>query len=165
MLCKQSISGKQKSPIRNKRFELLVIFLKLVWIILDFVEKDRYFPHFGLLEQFADYNKILSRMGDYVVLNVNSAPDVTEKVPMSSNKVTGKSGESSGSAHAPAPVTVEDEPLIPSVECRICQEEDDIKNLDSPCACSGSLKVFIFSLSSLNTFSSSIATFQIPKTK
>ena len=26
-------------------------------------------------------------------------------------------------------------------ECRICQEEDDIANLESPCACSGSLKV------------------------
>ncbi|MCO5608963.1 hypothetical protein L7F22_063181 [Adiantum nelumboides] len=25
-------------------------------------------------------------------------------------------------------------------ECRICQEEDDISNLESPCACSGSLK-------------------------
>lgn len=25
-------------------------------------------------------------------------------------------------------------------ECRICQEEDDIANLESPCACSGSLK-------------------------
>ena len=26
-------------------------------------------------------------------------------------------------------------------ECRICQEEDDIANLESPCACSGSLQV------------------------
>jgi len=26
------------------------------------------------------------------------------------------------------------------VECRICQEEDSIKNLETPCACSGSLK-------------------------
>ncbi|KAI3762634.1 hypothetical protein L1987_53073 [Smallanthus sonchifolius] len=31
-------------------------------------------------------------------------------------------------------------PLIQSVECRICQEEDAIKNLEVPCACSGSLK-------------------------
>lgn len=35
----------------------------------------------------------------------------------------------------------EDEPLIQSVECRICQEEDSIKNLEIPCACNGSLKV------------------------
>ncbi|CAH1442982.1 unnamed protein product [Lactuca virosa] len=34
----------------------------------------------------------------------------------------------------------EDEPLIQSIECRICQEEDTIKNLEVPCACSGSLK-------------------------
>jgi len=114
-------------------------------------------------------------MGDYVVLNVNSAPDVTEKEPMS-NKITstGASGESSGSAHASVayghhdetevPVTVEEEPLIPSVECRICQEEDNIKNLDSPCACSGSLKVLIISPSTLNTFSLLIALFKIPQT-
>ncbi|KAL9261927.1 putative E3 ubiquitin ligase SUD1 [Drosera capensis] len=30
--------------------------------------------------------------------------------------------------------------LIQTVECRICQEEDGIKNLEVPCACSGSLK-------------------------
>ncbi|KAL7618145.1 hypothetical protein Lser_V15G00503 [Lactuca serriola] len=36
--------------------------------------------------------------------------------------------------------TGEDEPLIQSIECRICQEEDTIKNLEVPCACSGSLK-------------------------
>ncbi|KAF7828054.1 E3 ubiquitin-protein ligase MARCH3 [Senna tora] len=34
----------------------------------------------------------------------------------------------------------EDEPLVPSAECRICQEEDTINNLETPCACSGSLK-------------------------
>lgn len=26
-------------------------------------------------------------------------------------------------------------------ECRICQEEDDVNNLETPCACSGSVKV------------------------
>lgn len=31
--------------------------------------------------------------------------------------------------------------LIWSAECRICQEESAIKNLESPCACNGSLKV------------------------
>jgi hypothetical protein len=37
------------------------------------------------------------------------------------------------------------EALIGMVECRICQEEDLAKNLESPCACSGSLKVHAFS--------------------
>lgn len=35
----------------------------------------------------------------------------------------------------------ENEPLIASAECRICQDECPIKTLESPCACSGSLKV------------------------
>ncbi|CAM8982281.1 unnamed protein product [Rhodiola kirilowii] len=34
----------------------------------------------------------------------------------------------------------EEQPLIQSLECRICQEEDNIVNLEVPCACSGSLK-------------------------
>ncbi|CAM8942184.1 unnamed protein product [Rhodiola kirilowii] len=34
----------------------------------------------------------------------------------------------------------EEEPLLQTAECRICQEEDRVKNLETPCACSGSLK-------------------------
>ncbi|XP_010554312.1 PREDICTED: uncharacterized protein LOC104824079 [Tarenaya hassleriana] len=34
----------------------------------------------------------------------------------------------------------DEEPLIGFAECRICREECSIKNLESPCACSGSLK-------------------------
>ncbi|XP_074335694.1 endoribonuclease YSH1-like [Apium graveolens] len=34
----------------------------------------------------------------------------------------------------------EEEPLIQTVECRICQEEDNIKNLEVPCSCNDSLK-------------------------
>ncbi|KAJ1423637.1 Zinc finger, RING-CH-type [Sesbania bispinosa] len=34
----------------------------------------------------------------------------------------------------------EEEPLIQMAECRICQEEDSASNLETPCACSGSLK-------------------------
>ncbi|XP_015883472.3 uncharacterized protein LOC107419243 [Ziziphus jujuba] len=37
-------------------------------------------------------------------------------------------------------VPEEEEPLIQMAECRICQEEDSIKSLEVPCACSGSLK-------------------------
>lgn len=40
----------------------------------------------------------------------------------------------------------EDEPLIQMAECRICQEEDQVSNLETPCACSGSLKVSSMSL-------------------
>lgn len=34
----------------------------------------------------------------------------------------------------------EEDPLVWWGECRICQEESAIKNLESPCACNGSLK-------------------------
>ncbi|KAK8692961.1 hypothetical protein V6N13_070562 [Hibiscus sabdariffa] len=34
----------------------------------------------------------------------------------------------------------EDEPILQTAECRICQDEDCIKNLEAPCSCSGSLK-------------------------
>ncbi|KAF2615976.1 hypothetical protein F2Q70_00012459 [Brassica cretica] len=37
-------------------------------------------------------------------------------------------------------VVAEEEPLLQSVECRICQEEDITENLETPCACNGSLK-------------------------
>ncbi|XP_010257454.1 PREDICTED: uncharacterized protein LOC104597545 [Nelumbo nucifera] len=37
-------------------------------------------------------------------------------------------------------VSGEEEPLLQTIECRICQEEDHINNLEAPCACSGSLK-------------------------
>ncbi|KAL2340767.1 hypothetical protein Fmac_008707 [Flemingia macrophylla] len=36
----------------------------------------------------------------------------------------------------------DEEDLIQMVECRICQEEDTLQNLDTPCACTGSLKPF-----------------------
>ncbi|KAF8399478.1 hypothetical protein HHK36_015344 [Tetracentron sinense] len=39
-------------------------------------------------------------------------------------------------------VSDEEEPLLQTVECRICQEEDHMKNLETPCACSGSLKPY-----------------------
>lgn len=38
----------------------------------------------------------------------------------------------------------EEDPLIQVAECRICQEEDSINNLETPCACNGSLKVIHF---------------------
>jgi len=50
----------------------------------------------------------------------------------------------SGSSSATDDDVGEDEPLLQQMEmaeCRICQEEDGIDNLENPCACSGSLKV------------------------
>ncbi|KAK1284332.1 hypothetical protein QJS10_CPB21g00641 [Acorus calamus] len=87
--------------------------------------------------------------GDHVVLYVDQLailPGLVEGAPV-------PSGESSSSAHhveipsstgeknkGESGVPEEEEPLIQTVECRICQEEDLVKNLEVPCACSGSLK-------------------------
>ncbi|GJM85343.1 hypothetical protein PR202_ga01097 [Eleusine coracana subsp. coracana] len=65
-------------------------------------------------------------MGDHV------AVDIGELV---ASRATEAAGLASGKEEAEA--------LIGMVECRICQEEDLAKNLESPCACSGSLKLFL----------------------
>lgn len=49
-------------------------------------------------------------------------------------------------------VPEEEEPLIQMAECRICQEEDSIKSLEVPCACSGSLKVLYYMFLSFQPF-------------
>ncbi|XP_057518246.1 uncharacterized protein LOC130799167 [Amaranthus tricolor] len=59
--------------------------------------------------------------------------DSHNHVAESSNSMEFKEAEEDG-------VPDEEQPLIQGVECRICQEEDTLKNLEAPCACSGSLK-------------------------
>ncbi|XP_004299359.1 PREDICTED: uncharacterized protein LOC101304869 [Fragaria vesca subsp. vesca] len=95
-------------------------------------------------------------MSDHLVLCVDhftkpdslQAPKGTE-TPGSSLEAS--SSSSSQSAEIPScaidikgagenAVSEEEEPLIQTVECRICQEEDGVSNLEVPCACSGSLK-------------------------
>lgn len=62
-------------------------------------------------------------MGDHV------AVDVRGLIASSAGEVVGLASRAE-----------EVDALIWMVECRICQEEDLAKNLESPCACSGSLK-------------------------
>ncbi|VAI04711.1 unnamed protein product [Triticum turgidum subsp. durum] len=74
-------------------------------------------------------------MGDHVVVNVdgfaNTKDDgVAEKPSEAVSVAVVDMAEDGG----------EDEPLIQAAECRICQEEDSIKNLEKPCTCNGSLK-------------------------
>ena len=94
-----------------------------------------------------------TRMGDHMVLCVDrlNKPESLQSLP--GTTAPGSSLESSSSQNSEPPVCAiavedvdehdgsEEDPLIQSVECRICQEEDSIKNLEIPCACSGSLKV------------------------
>ncbi|XP_024972542.1 uncharacterized protein LOC112511237 isoform X2 [Cynara cardunculus var. scolymus] len=92
-------------------------------------------------------------MEDHLVLRVDQL--VSNKSLHSSESVDapGLSPDASSSHATGASISVtdtkedaeydesgEEEPLIQSIECRICQEEDSIKNLEVPCACSGSLK-------------------------
>ncbi|XP_043724535.1 uncharacterized protein LOC122671405 isoform X2 [Telopea speciosissima] len=92
-------------------------------------------------------------MGDHLVLYVDRLITPATLQSMQGADVPGSSagGSCTQTALAPASacadervveleVSNEEERLIQMVECRICQEEDHIKNLETPCACSGSLK-------------------------
>ncbi|CAN6578164.1 unnamed protein product [Malus baccata var. baccata] len=89
-------------------------------------------------------------MGDHLVLCVDH---FTKPESLQGSETPGSSVEGSCSHSAELPtcaidvkgvgektVSEEEEPLIQTVECRICQEEDNVKNLEVPCSCSGSLK-------------------------
>ncbi|EYU28755.1 hypothetical protein ABFS82_12G101900 [Erythranthe guttata] len=95
-------------------------------------------------------------MGDHLVVNVNQLPKSEAVEPSQSVSHFGDFGkkpEMMGSTSSLAAVENdkvvvvvdheepdEDAPLLDMGECRICQEEDSLNNLESPCACSGSLK-------------------------
>ncbi|XP_070016165.1 uncharacterized protein [Nicotiana sylvestris] len=81
-------------------------------------------------------------MGEQSVL---CADRIVTPESLHSPQGAGGPGSSGGSSysHRVGPSTLgegEEEPLIQTVECRICQEEDSPKNLEIPCSCSGSLK-------------------------
>nr|XP_010939492.1 uncharacterized protein LOC105058313 [Elaeis guineensis] len=96
-------------------------------------------------------------MGDHLVLYVDRliAPQTIGTIQ--EKEGSSSSGEPVHASFVPLPLPVgstkgkeeekeehmdedDEEPLIQMAECRICQEEDHIKNLETPCACSGSLK-------------------------
>ncbi|XP_010044749.2 uncharacterized protein LOC104433635 isoform X1 [Eucalyptus grandis] len=81
------------------------------------------------------------KMSDHVVLSVDRlvrlvpARDEAEASSSSSSSGGGEAAEVEGNEKEE-----EEAPLIQMAECRICQDEDSVSNLESPCACSGSLK-------------------------
>lgn len=77
---------------------------------------------------------------DHPVVPVDQQPPHLPSDPSSSPSPTTADAGSSGSGSAVDRDGDEEEPLIQMVECRICQEEDSVSNLETPCACSGSLK-------------------------
>lgn len=103
-------------------------------------------------------------MSDHLVLRVDHLTTSDSYPSMQGTEAPVASGEGSSSQPVEPPgcvinvnevgehgVSEEEEPLIQMVECRICQEEDSVKNLEVPCACSGSLKVLILIISSIFT--------------
>ncbi|KAM7475628.1 hypothetical protein LguiB_022871 [Lonicera macranthoides] len=93
-------------------------------------------------------------MGDHLVSSAGHLIKPRSLQSLQSAEASASSGESSCSHAAEISTCTininkeeegndaagEEEPLIHTVECRICQEEDSIKNLEAPCTCSGSLK-------------------------
>lgn len=61
--------------------------------------------------------------------------------PQGKDVASSSSGDEAEDARKYYAVVAEEEPLLQAVECRICQEEDITNNLETPCACNGSLKV------------------------
>lgn len=91
-------------------------------------------------------------MSDHVVLSVDRlvrlapARDEAEASAASSSyssppPPSGGGGEAAAAEVEGNEAAEEEEPLIQMAECRICQDEDGVSSLESPCACSGSLKV------------------------
>ncbi|CAI9775234.1 unnamed protein product [Fraxinus pennsylvanica] len=88
-------------------------------------------------------------MGDHLVVHVDQLGKPEEAAIRPGQSVheaagrgpLGKQPEMVGSSSS---IVVEEEneeaPLIGLAECRICQEDDYLNNLESPCACCGSLK-------------------------
>ncbi|KAE8727081.1 RING/FYVE/PHD zinc finger superfamily protein isoform 3 [Hibiscus syriacus] len=91
-------------------------------------------------------------MSDHLGLCMDrlATPDISQLVQEA--EVAGSSGEDSSIVVKPDVCAIgvedveehgscdEEEPLIRTVECRICQDEDGIENLETPCSCNGSLK-------------------------
>lgn len=75
-------------------------------------------------------------MSDHVVLSVER---IVRPVPARDEAEASSSSSTEGGEAAEVEGN-EEEPLIRTAECRICQDEDSVSNLESPCACSGSLK-------------------------
>lgn len=64
---------------------------------------------------------------------LNSVSVVVSEQEERRNKDCKTGGEGCSSSSAAA--------LMVTVECRICQEEDEVHNMEAPCACNGTLKV------------------------
>lgn len=82
-------------------------------------------------------------MGDHLVLDVNGfVKPVCGENLKKSEEMAGPSSCTDLARAVDENGASDDEeaPLLTTAECRICQEEDSIDTLETPCACNGSLK-------------------------
>ncbi|CAA0813411.1 RING/FYVE/PHD zinc finger superfamily protein [Striga hermonthica] len=85
-------------------------------------------------------------MGEHTVVNASQRrkPKVVDPTGKKPEMVGSSSSMTTDNDNVMMVVEHEEEdeqaPLIGLGECRICQKEDSFNNLESPCACSGSLK-------------------------
>jgi hypothetical protein len=85
---------------------------------------------------------IVDQLVSPVSVNPAHLPSESSPSPPTVDEASGSSGSASLTENRDGDdCHDEEEPLIQMVECRICQEEDSVSNLETPCACSGSLKV------------------------
>lgn len=92
-------------------------------------------------------------MGDHLVVDVNRLvkPEISSGIdgkqhllsPLPTGNSLASSSVEVASDERVDEADDEEAPLITMAECRICQDEDAITNMESPCACSGSLKVIL----------------------
>jgi hypothetical protein len=84
---------------------------------------------------------IVDQLVSPVSVNPAHLPSESSPSPPTVDEASGSSGSASSTENRDGnDCHDEEEPLIQMVECRICQEEDSVSNLETPCACSGSLK-------------------------
>ena len=83
-------------------------------------------------------------MEDYLIVRYDEpvAPQEVVAPKASSSRAVGEANDTNEVEEYD--VSNEEEPLIQSIECLICQEKDSVKNVEVQCACSGSLKVVFF---------------------
>ncbi|KAL8230039.1 hypothetical protein R6Q57_014939 [Mikania cordata] len=82
-------------------------------------------------------------MGDHLILNLNRlVKPVGGETIKKTEEMAGPSACSDLASEVDenGPTDDEEAPLLTTAECRICQEEDSVDALETPCACNGSLK-------------------------
>ncbi|KAK8508138.1 hypothetical protein V6N13_055590 [Hibiscus sabdariffa] len=124
------------SKWRKPRLKTIYDLEKGRYIVTQY-RKQAHIPKFKLKESMSDH---LVLYVDRLVRPLPVHPVGSEAGPSTENSVEEKEKDKEVVQGGEEDEGGEEDPLIQAAECRICQEEDSIKNLETPCACNGSLK-------------------------